>query len=119
MKVKCIELRDAYGDRVARSTWAKIGGIYHILSIEIDRGQTKLRLVGEEPTPALFEVEMFELVSSVIPPTWVISSPAPGCLSLEPASWARVGFWEEYFDGEPEAVATFEQERERIVMSGR
>ncbi len=64
MKVRCIKLLDSRGLPTTRSAWVKIGGTYHVLSIWIEPGQTKLRLIGEEPTPALFEVEMFEVVSS-------------------------------------------------------
>jgi hypothetical protein len=78
----------------------------------------KFRILGEEKaTPALFEPEMFEIVTSVIPAVWVVTSPKPGALSFTPASWSRPGFWEDFFDGHPEARATFDNEREKIVAS--
>jgi hypothetical protein len=117
MKVRCIKLLDSRSQPVERSPWAKLGGVYHVLGIWVDRAQTRLRLIGEEPTPALFEPEMFEVVSSAIPSIWVINSPKPGCLSLEPEVWSRSGFWEEFFDREPEAVACFEEYRKLIVAS--
>jgi hypothetical protein len=58
---------------------------------------------------------MFEVVSTKIPSVWTIASPAPGCLSLAPAAWQRPGFWEDYFEMEPEAVKSFEEERQRII----
>jgi hypothetical protein len=36
---------------------------------------------------------------------------------MRPAPWGVVGFWERYFDGDPEAIAIFEEEREKIVSS--
>ena len=117
MKVRCIKLLDSTGRSVERSTWAKIGGVYHVLGVWVEPGQTRLRLVGDEPTPALFEPEMFEVVSSVVPPTWVATSPKPGCLSFEPEAWSSAGFWERFFDGEPEAVATFAEQRAKIVAA--
>jgi|CZKU01.1.fsa_nt_gi hypothetical protein len=117
MKVRCVKLLDWQKKPVDRSAWAKIGGIYHVLSLWIEPGQTGLRLIGEEPTPTLFEPEMFEVVSSIIPDTWVITSPKPGCLSLAPAAWNTPGFWERYFDREPDAVACFEQCRAKIVAA--
>ena len=115
MKVRCIALLDSSGMRVERSGWVKLGGVYHVLGIWVEPGQTSLRLIGENPTPALFQPEMFEVVRSTIPSSWVITSPQPGCIELGPASWGRPGFWEKYFDREPEAVACFEEERKKIV----
>jgi hypothetical protein len=115
MKVRCIKLLDSRGLPATRSAWVKVGRTYHVLSVWIEPGQTTLRLIGEEPIPALFEVEMFEVVSSTIPVTWVITSPNPGCLSLAPSAWNASGFWESFFEREPEAVACFEEQRARIV----
>lgn len=117
MKIRCVQLFDSGGKLVERSGWAKVGGLYHVLTIWIEPGRTRLRLIGENPTPALFEPEMFEIVSSVIPPTWVATSQQPGYFELGPAAWARRGFWEEFFDGRPEAVACFEEERNKILRS--
>jgi len=115
MKVRCVGLLDSRGKPVERSAWAKLGSVYRVLSIWVEPGQILLRLVGEEPAPALFEAEMFEVVSNAIPSAWVITMPKPGCLSIGPARWSRPGFWEEYFDRKPEAVACFEEERQEIV----
>jgi hypothetical protein len=93
------------------SAWANVLGVW------IAPGNTGLRLVGEEPTPALYEPEMFEVVSSMIPPTWVVTSLKPGCLSLEPEAWSGVGFWERFFDSEPDAVAAFKEEQAKIVAA--
>jgi len=117
MKVRCVKLLDWQKKSVDRSAWAKIGGIYHVLSIWIEPGQTGLRLVGEEPTPTLFEPEMFEVVSPKIPPTWVVTSPKAGCLSLAPEAWGGAGFWERFFDGEPEALTAFKEEQTKIIAA--
>jgi len=115
MKVRCVRLLDSLGKPTDRSHWAKVGAVYHVLSISIEPLQTRFRLVGEEPTPALFEPEMFEVVSAGIPSVWVVSSSRPGCLALAPEAWSKPGFWESFFDGEPAAVACFEEYREKIV----
>ena len=117
MKVRCIKLLDSRSRPVERSAWAKLGSVYHVLTVWVEPGQTRLRLVGEEQTPALFEPEMFEVVSSAIPPTWVVTSPKPGCLSLAPEAWSGAGFWERFFDGEAEAVARFQEYRAKIVAA--
>lgn len=117
MKVKCVQLLDGMGKLVDRSSWAKLGNIYHVLELWIEPGQTRLRLLGEEAVPALYQPEMFEVVSSIIPSTWVITSPKPGCFSLQPEAWTRPGFWEEFYDRKPEAIACFQEERQKIVNS--
>ena len=117
MKVRCVKLLDARGRPTERSAWAKVGSVYQVLCVWAEPGQTSLRLVGEGRTPALFEPEMFEVISTRIPPTWVIASPRPGCLSIGPDAWNAAGFWERFFDAEPEAVATFDEERAKIIAA--
>jgi hypothetical protein len=117
MKVRCVKLLDSSGRPVERSAWAKVGSVYHVLELWVEPGRARIRLVGEEPTPALFDPEMFEVVSAMIPAPWVVTSPKPGCLSLAPEAWSGAGFWERFFDGEPEAVAAFEDQRAKIVAA--
>lgn len=117
MKVRCIKLLDSSGQAAEYSTWAKVGSVYHVLELWFKPARSRLRIVGEEPTPALFEPEMFEVVTSVIPPNWVVTSIRPGYFSLAPDVWSAVGFWERYFDAEPEAVAVFEEERAKIIAA--
>jgi len=117
MKVRCIRLLDESGKTVTRNSWAKIGETYHVLSVWVEPGTIKYRLVGEQVTPALFDSQMFEIVSSIIPESWQIKSPKIGCLALAPLAWERPGFWEDYFDFKPEAVECFKEERRKIIES--
>lgn len=117
MKVRCVQLLNSLGNPVDSSGWAKLDAIYHVLSIWVEPGQTRLRLIGENPTPALFEPEMFEVVSSTIPGNWAITSPRPGCLDIGPLAWAQPFFWEQYFDHQPEAMACFKDELAKMVLS--
>ena len=88
-----------------------------MLSIWVEPSRPRFRIIGEEKALGLFSPEMFEIVSSKVPGTWVITSPKPGCFSLQPEAWSRLGFWEEYYDGEPKARACFEEERKKIIDS--
>ena len=115
MKARCVRLTDSRGNPVEHSAWAKIGNTYHVLAIWIEPERARLRLVGEEPTPALFEPEMFEIVSSLIPRNWVVESPKPGFLHIGHAAWQRAGFWEAYFAREPQALSSFESERAKSL----
>lgn len=119
MRVRCVRLLDSRGRPTDRSTWARVGETYEVLSIVCEEGKNKLRLIGDEPVPALFELEMFEVVSSDISRTWVATSPRPGCLVIGPEPWAQAGFWEAFFDQEPNAVACFDEERRKILDGQR
>lgn len=117
MKVRCVELKNWRGEPEERSSWLKIGGIYHVLRIQIEPNRTMFQLVGEEPTPALFQPDLFEVISSRVPESWVIVSAKHGFLELTPLSWTAPGFWEAFYDREPEAVACFEEQRRLIIAS--
>jgi hypothetical protein len=38
-----------------------------------------------------------------------------GSLALAPAAWHDDGFWDRVFDGEPEALASFESAKESLL----
>jgi hypothetical protein len=40
-------------------------------------------------------------------------------LTIGPDGWKRPGFWEDFFDYKPEAVALFEEEYQAILRSGK
>jgi hypothetical protein len=115
MKVRCVKLIDSSGKEVSYSAWAQVGRVYHVLGLELQPHRSRYRLVGDEATPALYSPEMFEVVSSRVPSCWSINSSAPGYVDVEPESWSRPGFWTDYYNAEPLAVACFEEERVRII----
>lgn len=117
MKVRCVKLLDSRNQPVEHSPWVKIGGVYHALTIWVEPGGARYRILGEQFRPGLFPPEMFEIESSAIPDRWVITSPKAGCLSLAPQPWTRSGFWQEFCDGEPAALACFEEEKKKIIAS--
>jgi hypothetical protein len=118
MKVKCIKLLDGYGKPTDYSPWAKVGGIYPVFAVEVDHGQAWFRMLGEEQgTPVLFEPEMFEIVSPIIPPHWVIATTGSGSFDLAPEPWTHKEFWERYSNREPEAVASFERELAKTLAA--
>ena len=89
MKVRCVQLKNWAGKPQEHSSWLKVGRVYHVLAIDITPTGTMYRLVGDEPTAALFQPELFEVVSQVIPPSWIVSSIKPGYVTFGPAPWAR------------------------------
>lgn len=121
MKVLCVKLLDGGGREVDSSPWATLDAEYVVLALEATPGGgIQLRIIGDDgPTPVLFQSEMFMTLSSAIPSNWVASIGEGGEFNLAPAKWLRPGFWEDYFNGDPEAVSDFEEEKSKILREAR
>jgi hypothetical protein len=80
-------------------------------------GRRLFRLVGDGSSGvSIFRWECFEIVSFEIPPTWIIAIGGTGWIDIAPEAWTKPGFWDRYyFDKDPQAIAIFEEERERII----
>jgi hypothetical protein len=117
MKAKCAKLIDARGNPQEHSPWLTVGKVYHVLSVLLDiNGQWVLRLVGDGINGlALFNLEQFEFISARIPNTWIATWSTKGTFELTTEPWNRPGFWEKYYDRDPDALRIFEEERRKIV----
>ena len=118
MKVRCTYLVDFAGQPQEKSPWLTVGKIYDVLSIFVEaEGRRLFRLVGDGSSGvAIFRWECFEVVSFEIPPTWIIAIGGTGWIDIAPEAWTKPGFWDRYyFDKDPQAIAVFEEERERII----
>jgi hypothetical protein len=120
MKVRCIKLLDVFGREIASSPWKRIGDIYDVLSLTVqqgEQGQVFVRLIGgNEPGPSLHSLDQFEIVDQTIPECWgIYPTPRDNGLFIGPAAWAKFGFWEKYFDGDPAAERAFQEERAKII----
>jgi hypothetical protein len=111
MKVRCIRIiNPVTGSPEERSDSIRIGEEYVVIEVVASpRRDIKLRLYPTEGAPGLWASEMFETTDESIPSNWTAAVSGAGFLSVRPARW-RSGFWEQYFDDEPEAVAIFEEE---------
>jgi len=65
---------------------------------------------------ALFPLRDFALVSNKIPASWQIGWDSE-ILVLGPEAWNQIGFWEEYYDRNPNATRLFEEEFKKIVSA--
>ena len=117
MKVRCIRIFDAKGNPKERSPWLTIGKVYLVLSVIFDiKAAPRLRLVGDGGNGlALFRWDEFEIVSSAIPPTWIVFSGPGSLVELVPQPWTQPDFWERYYNQDPDAIMLFEQERKKIL----
>ncbi len=116
MKVRCTKLLTADGTPQTASQWMTVGGIYEVLTIELDRdGLWLVRLIGDSANEvALFSIDGFEVVSECLVPAWVANWTADGFFQLAPEAWLDAQFWERFYDRDPDAIQTFETELARI-----
>lgn len=81
------------------------GQPYVVIGIEAD----DLRLLNDEGRPFLYPSDLFEIVDPHEPGDWVSEIGADGERYAYPPSLNVVGFFEDFFDGQHQAVATFWQ----------
>jgi hypothetical protein len=96
--------------------------VYDVLSLTVQQGERGLVLVQimgrSGPGPALHSLDQFEIVDQSIPECWgVYPTPRDNGLFIGPAAWAKFGFWERFFDGDPAAELAFQTERAKIIGS--
>lgn len=106
MKIRCIKLFNGL----------TIGRIYHVLEVSYGPEFGLLfRFLGDHKIPALYDYKLFELVSNKIPEEWCVKFKTDSIFELTPKDWERDSFWEDYFNGEPEAVKIFLEVARKIV----
>ncbi|NOU34476.1 MAG: hypothetical protein HOO96_41820 [Polyangiaceae bacterium] len=112
MRVRLRE--DALANRLG---WArlKMGREYYVLSIERGATVMKYRIVSEEDVvPVLFDENLFDVVDSTMPSTWVPTETDRG-VERSPAPWMQSGFWERFFDQDPDANRVFDEECDKMA----
>ncbi|WBQ07840.1 hypothetical protein [Kribbella sp. CA-293567] len=101
---------------VAESPWIRIGQEYTVLEVDASpERRFSMRVDLGDEVPGLWDSEMFETTDPAIPAAWVAQISEGGTLRLAPPRWLVPGFWEQYFDDEPAAVAVFEEDRRSIL----
>jgi hypothetical protein len=79
------------------------GQPYVVLGIESD----DLRILNDQGRPYLYPREIFTVVDAREPDDWVNERGEDNERYAYPPPLNPLGFFEDYFDGKPEAVATF------------
>jgi len=119
MKVECVVLTDPRtNESIEKNSWLTVGKVYQVLSVFIvDGGSIEYRLMADDgETPGMYKADQFKVVSDVLPPNWVINHEPDSFFEFAPKAWTKPGFWEDYFDGAPEAVELFNSEKESILQ---
>lgn len=119
MKVKCKTIYNEHTDQYQyTSPWLTIEKEYIVLAIEISPNKKILyRLIGDnsDKAPGLYDSKQFEIISGKLPSNWCISQINQGALDIGPVSWQPLGFWEDCYDGEPDALEIYKHET-RIIL---
>ncbi|MDR3477370.1 MAG: hypothetical protein P4M14_04995 [Gammaproteobacteria bacterium] len=119
MKVKCINIYNENTKQFEQSSyWLTIGKEYVVLEMKIYPGKNILyRLIGDNinKSPGMYNAAQFEVASEKISSRWKISQLKSGSLSLSPESWQRIGFWEECYDLDPQALEVYKCEAQIIL----
>jgi len=79
--------------------------IYEVIGINYE----DYRVVDDIGEPILYPKYLFEVIDPSVPETWIREEYSPDEYYIDPPELCRPGFYEEYFDGKPEAKAIFEQ----------
>lgn len=120
MKGRCVALLSADGKPVEFSPWLTLGNVYHVLGILMDKhGNKWFRILANErdsgvESLGLYQAECFEVITDYRPSTWR-DREIKGIVETSPAAWQTGEFWENLYEGDPEALCIFERERKQII----
>jgi hypothetical protein len=120
MRVICTATAGATtGEPVSTSPWLTVGREYVVLEIVARPGRDVLFRVATDQSgsPGLWDSRLFRTVATDMPASWSAALDDNGVVTIGPESWQRVGFWEAYFDGDPEAVRVYEDEMSDSVKT--
>jgi hypothetical protein len=76
---------------------------YFVIGIEAD----DYRILDDHGKPYLYEAELFEVIDPHEPEDWISEMGEDGERYAYPPMLNRVGFFEDFFDGDPQAIAEF------------
>ncbi|HVX46631.1 MAG TPA: hypothetical protein VHC49_22250 [Mycobacteriales bacterium] len=112
MRVRCVKIiNPSTGREDPASSWVRVGREYVVIEISTAPGRAvDLRILTDDGTPSYWSAEMFETVSNVIPSNWAAQVRPGGTTVLTAGAWLRPGFWEDYFDFVPDAVAAYDRD---------
>jgi hypothetical protein len=106
MRVVCTRIpTPVRGLRPGASPWVDLDHEYIVLGVLAEPGgavQLHL-LLDRDGNLAWFDSDCFLTVEGSVPPSWTTRIGAGGALELAPTTWHAEGFWELYYDGDPDA----------------
>jgi hypothetical protein len=82
-----------------------VGNIYQVIGLEAN----DFRIINDEGLPYLYPPELFSIDDEHEPEDWIIEYGEDGERYSYPPELNRVGFFEDYFDGDQKTIAIFRQ----------
>lgn len=115
MTVRCTAIKDSRGKESTHSPWLTLGRLYTVLSVRIEaNGIITFQILPDNNNgPGIFKNKLFEVTDGNIPTNWKIDE-CNGVLRMSPTAWKQSGFWEKFFDADPEAQDVFRRELDII-----
>jgi hypothetical protein len=113
VKVLCVTLDKPEADL---SLWLTPHKEYLLLAIlaQPDRNVLFRILSDDGRTPILADASLFAAPIQAVPDTWAGAVREGGVVEVGPRRWLELGFWERFFDGDPDAVRVFREEVESL-----
>lgn len=121
MKVICIRVPSPIdGMQLDSSPWVTVDRDYTVVSVLAEvGGRVKVQLLNDTQSLGWFNANCFLTVDSTIPANWVARVGEGGALRLAPAAWLEEGFWERFYDADPDAHESVERELTIIRSTAR
>jgi hypothetical protein len=92
-----------------------LNNVYQVIGLEAD----EYRIINDEGQPYLYPPDIFTVVDPTEPDDWITAYGEDGERYAYPPELHHVGFFEDYFDDDPEAIAIFRQylAKQRMLRS--
>jgi hypothetical protein len=105
MKALCVSVGNVPG----AGGWLTVHREYDVLGILALPGRSiKFRVLADDGiTPILADSALFAASATSLPRSWVCTVAQDGVVEMGPKEWLEPGFWERFFDQEPDAVESF------------
>lgn len=111
MRVRCVKIfSPSDGRQVEYHPSVRIGEVYDVVSILCTAGKDPLLQIFNKDSPSLWPSRMFTVVSSKPKANWQIGINDIGTVEFGPAKFQEPGYWELFFEEDPDALRIFEEE---------
>ena len=102
----------------AEQPWLSTSREYVVLSVEEHHtGVAGYRIESDRSQgPALFRAPRFKIIDPSVPSCWIAHRLQGATVELAPPVFARAGFWEDYYNGDPRAVAEYRRIRDQLMI---
>lgn len=112
MKVLCIRVPvPVEGMQLDSSPWITVDREYTVVAVAAQvAGRVQVQLLNDTNSLGWFDADCFLTVDPAIPANWSARIGEGGALEMAPSAWLEEGFWERYYDADPDAQESVERE---------